>query len=502
MNPDEICSSPAPFLASRRRSGRAHHPVRIAAAIAVLALSSSSPGCRQGDGVARPNIVLITVDTLRADRLQPYGFDGAPTPHIQRLAERGILFENAFCNVTWTIPSVASILTGLYDFDHGVQTIFDRLSEEHDTLAEMLHRAGYSTAAVVASSPVDHRWGFAQGFEVYDDDASSPMPVRLPSHPHDPGSWEDDSLDAADLTVGPLLPSAYRPDAAVADRAIGWLEAAPDEPFFLWVHFFGPHPKGTKPPKPSAQAVYHRSLAEMDREVGRLLAVVDRVADVRRTAIVFHSDHGETFDEGPLPGHGRNLHDSSARVPLIVRLPGEQRAGERVESLARNVDLFATLLSMAGVPAPALGRGVDLLDPDFTGSERTYLASHRFVTGEPISVETLDGVSYETTVVLKGVRTPRWKLVITEPINLHRFTRGDDRRLPRTIVENQRKIELYDLVRDPEEAADLARSEPEQVRQLMAGIEQDREEALRRRRAPRALEPELREKLRSLGYLE
>ena len=185
-----------------------------------LALVVALGGC--GGQSRQPNIVLVTVDTLRADRLNPYGYRGTTTPHVARLAAEGIVFEQAVADVSWTVPSVASVLTGQYSFRHGVLTFYDRLAAEQTTIAEILRREGYRNAAIVGSYPLDRRFGFDQGFDVYDDEMTTPLAKIRAREEGEEGRKRDEWLgwmQDATATRG------YRPDDEVADRAIAWLRA-------------------------------------------------------------------------------------------------------------------------------------------------------------------------------------------------------------------------------------------------------------------------------------
>lgn len=456
-------------------------PVGTALLTPILALALVLGGCRpsQNDGVppasgARAkNIVLVTVDTLRADALSPYGNERVETPWAQRLADEGILFENAFCDTTWTIPSVASVMTGQYPFEHGLRTPHGRLGDDEHTLAELLRERGYETGAVVGSFPVDRRYGFAQGFASYDDKmSSSGADTSIESgeeeHQQPPGigetvAWMQDKLKAA----------AYRSDRVVADLAIQWIDEHPSEPFFLWVHFFGPHvkpPKNLGAQKPqeasNPKARYLRDVEELDVQLGRLLQRIDRDRRSAETAIILHSDHGETFDKHPTKGHGFNIYDSTAHIPLIIRLPDRQRHGERISTVARNVDIFATVLSLTATELPADLPSRDLLGPLDDG--RYAYIETRFA--QPMA----------------GIRTQRWKLIV-------RREHGRE--------GQPREIELYDVEADPDEAVNLADTKPEQVQRLRAMLEQERQGATQGTATEAELAPEALEKLRVLGYL-
>jgi arylsulfatase A-like enzyme len=226
-----------------------------------------------------PNVLLVTVDTLRPDRLSAYGFAGHETPHIDALAAAGALFENAFTDAPWTTPAMASVMTGAYPTFHGFRsTNANRLGLEHETLAERLRERGYATAAIIGSFPLDSIYQLDQGFDVYDDEFTLPIwkypglePEALESE------FKETPEDQAIFALVKAVNNSRRTDAQVTDAAIAWLDGAtPDAPFFLWVHFFGPHskPDWTLPEEKRFRAQfgqYDPDVVLVDREIGRLL---------------------------------------------------------------------------------------------------------------------------------------------------------------------------------------------------------------------------------------
>jgi arylsulfatase A-like enzyme len=453
----------------------------------------------------RLNVVLITVDTLRADRLEPYGYRRARTPHIQRLAEEGILFEKAFCDTTWTTPSIASLLTGKYPFDHGLQTYLNRLSTDESTLAELLAEQGYRTGAIVASFPVDRRFGLAQGFESYDDEADKGYLDGTRS-PGPKEEWFDGTKQEMwRWYMGRRMTRTYRTDHQVAKRAIEWLDRHDDDPFFLWVHFYGPHEKlkprsrriGREKRRAMREAAYDRDVAITDRQVGRLLTRLGRDPRMDRTAIVFHSDHGETLSEREEPGHGFDLYETTAHVPLILRLPGGERGGTRSSRIVRNIDVFPTLLRLAEIDVPEGLPGRDLLIADQEEGAHAYIESFLHTSDygadEAESVAGLHGFRWG----LRGLRTSRWKLVVRTPIREDSDeTTVEAEPLPEPVFE------LYDLEADPEERRNLASSEPEQLERLLALLQSYPATGPGEAGEPLELDAAARENLRALGYLE
>jgi choline-sulfatase len=289
-------------------------------------------GCAQ----APPSVLLITLDTTRADHLGPYGYPQAETPTYDRLAAEGTIWTRAYATCPLTIPSHSSIMTGRYPPTHGVRDNGDFiLGPEELTLAERLSAAGYGTAAVTSAFPTRRRWGFGQGFEAYHDPLER-LPTVL--------DWRDE-----------------RPAEVVVDDALGELarRAGDARPLFLWVHLFDAH-YPYAPPEPWASRhpgrPYDGEIAYADAQVGRLLGAWD--AQHPRSLVVITADHGEAFGEGGEQTHGFLLHDGTLRVPLIVRARGLDLGlpiGSVVDDVVSHVDIVPSLLAWAG-----LGGGPEL----------------------------------------------------------------------------------------------------------------------------------------------
>ncbi|MBI4616854.1 MAG: sulfatase-like hydrolase/transferase [Planctomycetes bacterium] len=279
-------------------------------------------GC---EGRPRPHVLLVTVDTLRADRLGCYGYGAAATPVLDGLAREGVLFERCYAQAPVTRPSHATILTGLAPYAHGVRdNLFLALAPGVPTLAEVLSGEGYRTGAVVSAEPLVSASGLSRGFDDYDDDLPAPA-EGVRSH--------------------------FRERRAVetTDRALAWLARAGEGPFFLWVHYFDPH-ADYDPPEPFRSGhPYDGEVAYVDRELGRLLARIEETGAAERAIVVFTADHGEGLGEHGEATHAYFVHDSTLRVPLVIRAPGRLPAGQRVEPPVGLVDLFSTILALAGV---------------------------------------------------------------------------------------------------------------------------------------------------------
>ena len=307
---------------------------------AALALLIAACGPQRGEPAADPgadSVLLITIDTIRADRIGAYGAADSETPTLDRLAGDGILYEHAYAVAPLTLPAHASLLTGVYPPENGVRNNgIHALADGWTTLPEMLGERGVRTAAVVAATVLDRRYGLAQGFEVYEDEMRA------------------DRTSAA---------AVDRPAEAVTEAAMRWLGGVGDqERFFLWVHYFDPHAPYA-PPEPYRERFagrpYDGEIAYVDAQVGRLLRH-QRLAGDDRLAVIVVGDHGESLGEHGELTHGMLAYDATLRIPWIVKLPGGPE-GERRQERVDQVDLLPTVLAMMKVERPVKGTGRDLL---------------------------------------------------------------------------------------------------------------------------------------------
>jgi arylsulfatase A-like enzyme/Flp pilus assembly protein TadD len=389
----------------------------------------------------KPNLLLITIDTLRPDRLGCYGYSKIATPNLDALAKKGALFENAVTPTPLTAPAHASIFTGTYPTVHKVRdTGGFILDSTHPTLAAILRQQGFDTAAFVGASVLKKHFGFSQGFGIYDDEMPKPDPRRVASE------------------------YAERRAGAVVDRAMRWLTAQSGRPFFLWVHVFDPH-SPYDPPSPFREKyrgrLYDGEVAYTDQELGRLLAAVARKSG--NTLIAVLSDHGESLSDHGEYNHGVFLYDSTVRIAFLLAGPGVP-AGLRVKQQARNIDLLPTVLDALAVKAPAGIQGVSLI-PAFKGEEPAPWSYE----------ETLYPKINMGWAELRGIRTNRWKYI----------------RAP--------KPELYDLVRDPAESTNVIAAHAAEVQQLEANLKSviDRVEKV----ATSMVDTHTVRQLKSLGYV-
>lgn len=309
----------------------------LAAAVPLLlSLAGCSP---ESGGDAPANLILVTLDTVRADRLGSYGYGSAETPWLDRLAREGVRFEQASSQVPLTLPSHATMLSGLLPPHHGLRNNgIGTFPDGPATLATLLAGEGYRTGAFVGAFVLDGRFGLGRGFEVYDDDV-----VR------DPGA-------------GTAL-EAERPGREVMDRALAWL--GPEEnrkPFFLWIHLYDAHAPYTPPapwPDRHPGRPYDGEISAVDEQVGRLLQELERRGLADSTLVAVTADHGEGLGDHGEQTHGLLLYEPTLRVPLLLRGPGLS-AGTVVRTPVGLVDLAPTLAGLLGrsLPAPA-GRPLD-----------------------------------------------------------------------------------------------------------------------------------------------
>ena len=332
--------------AGRVRIGVATHrrPVVIAGVAVLLfaAVGAFFAGWLPGRSrdLRRASVLLITVDTLRADRLGAYGYAGIHTPNIDRLAREGVLFESCVSPTPLTLPSHTSLLSGTYPLHHGVRDNGSFVVPAGlPTLATLLQPLGFRTGAVVASFVLDSRWGLNRGFADYYD--------NFDTHQRDL------------VSIGDI----QRPANEVVGAALRWLDRNGDSRFFLWVHFYDPHDP-YEPPSPFREQYpeqpYLGEIAFVDSEIGRLLDWFDRKPNGNPTLTVFAGDHGESLGEHEERGHGFFLYDATLHVPLLFRLPRREFAGTRHSETVSLVDVLPTVTELLGIPPPEGVQGQSL----------------------------------------------------------------------------------------------------------------------------------------------
>jgi arylsulfatase A-like enzyme/Tfp pilus assembly protein PilF len=421
------------------------------AALGIILVAFSSAACSTKGTEFRQavdrNVLLITIDTLRGDAL---GCDGGParTPYIDALAAGGVRFSFAHAQAVVTLPSHASILTGLYPFQHGFRENSGyRLTSGVQTLASRLKASGFSTGAFVGAFPLDARFGLTPGFDTYDgrfDDVGSGAEFLLPE----------------------------RPAPVVVDRAVKWIQQR-DGRWFAWVHVYDPHAPYRPPPpfdREYAAQPYYGEVAATDQALGPLLAAVR--ASARSTLVVLTGDHGESLGEHGELTHGLFAYESTLRVPLIIAelepAGGAGKAGGAGGSVsaqpARHVDIVPTILDALAIPVP----------PDLPGHTLRTRADREAGAARPSYFEAMESTLDFGFAPLDGVLVGREKFI----------------RLPIP--------ELYDLGADRGEIRNLVDRAAERARVLAARLTEFHPTAPG---APQAESPEVTARLRSLGYV-
>src|SRR5713101_1967337 len=305
-----------------------------------------------------PDVFLVTIDTLRADHVHCYGYEPIQTPALDSLAKDGIRFARAFTPSPITNTSHTSILTGLLPSTHGVTDFAIPLIAAHATLAELLKKNGYRTAAFIGAVILDSKTlapGLDRGFDFYDN---------FPQHSHSKSRWG----------------RVERRGMEVVQHAETWLTAHPAGPHFVWVHLYDPHDP-YEPPPPYSETykdrLYDGEIAYADSALGHFLAYLKKQGWYEDSLIVVVGDHGEGLGEHHEDTHGIFLYDSTTHVPLLVKLPEEREAGRTVEAQVRTTDIMPSILELLGVPAPASLDG-ESLGPFLAGTG----AAPRTVFGE------------------------------------------------------------------------------------------------------------------------
>jgi len=441
-----------------------------------------------------PNIILIVLDTVRKDHLSCYGSKRETTPNIDRLAGQGVLFTNAVSTASWTLPSHASMFTGLYPSTHKATfakahiedvtalTKVNFLDEKFTTLAEVLKDHGYSTGGFVAAAWCRAVFGLGQGFDVYSDDYRSP---------------------------------GGRTAREINDDAFEWLKNQKKTPFFLFINYFDAH-SPFDPPQPHKTlyqddpdskdgyilenktisyviknktklpnvlrekilALYDGEIHYVDSEVGRLVAFFKTLKVYDNSIIIITSDHGESFGEHYLMDHGRALYEELIDVPLIIIGPNTPKAVRR-EFLVQNVDFMPTILDLLKIEIPLSCQGKSFLKPMMSqDTSPTRMSAFSEASAEQNWIKDY-GERFNRNQ--KSIRTKEWKLI--------RSSNGE--------------IELYQISTDPEELWNLVEDKPEEASRLMENLFQwERTVYSDKPESQKDIGEETQEQLRSLGYIQ
>ncbi|RPJ62029.1 MAG: tetratricopeptide repeat protein [Acidobacteria bacterium] len=433
---------------NRRMQSRASFSLSLAM-LALIAGCSRSAGPSGDTSATSPSVILISIDTLRADHLSAYGYQKLQTRNLDRLAAQGVLFEQAISPVPLTLPAHASLLTGTLPVFHGVRdnTGFI-LSEKHRTVAQALGSHGFRTGAFVGAFVLDSRFGLDHGFDYYYD------------------NFDSETLETARLQV------SERRAEDVLSEARRWIGQASGQKFFAFIHLFDPHAPYAAPAGHQAadRLAYDAEVSYVDTELGRFFSFLEERRLWNDSLIILTADHGEGLGEHGEQSHGLFLYDATLHVPLIVKLPGETHRGRRVSDQVRLIDVTPTVLDILGVPALEKIQGVSL-KAAINGGELPELAAY--------SETQLPFLNYGWSG-LDAYRAKGEKLI------------------------DAPRPELYDLVRDPRETANLFtknRTRAGQLRQIKQRIAAQATNRSADSARQTRVDRQTIQRLRSLGYL-
>jgi arylsulfatase A-like enzyme/Flp pilus assembly protein TadD len=394
------------------------------------------------------NLIVITIDTLRADHLGCYGYKQIRTPNIDALAGDGFRFEHAFAVVPVTLPSHTTIFTGTYPMFSGMHDFADnKLNATQPTLASVLKQQGYATGAVVASAVLDSRFGLNRGFDFYYDH-------------FDFSRLQESNLDEME-----------RPGDSVADLALDWLSKNSQGKFFFWMHLYDPH-YPYRPPTPYIEEYkdhpYDGEIAFADGQVGRVIRFLKEKGLYQNTVIVLSGDHGESLGEHGEKTHGFFIYNATLHVPLVFHIPGDA-GGKSVSASASLADLMPTALQVLNVEVPSDVQGRSLLPlmKDEKGEAARGLYAETF----------LPRIHFNWSE-LRGVETEKYHFIEAP------------------------KPELYDVQRDPGETQNLITQKKAVAEEMRAQLNSTiRQYSVGKELAEKTgLDPALMERLKSLGY--
>ncbi len=390
-------------------------------------------------------VILISIDTCRADYLSCYGYRRDTTPNIDELAKEGILFENVISPVPMTLPAHSSMLTGTVPVYHGVHdNLYYELGKSNVTIAEILKDKGFSTGSVISAFVLDSRFGLDQGFDTYND------------------TFEEQYM------AGTI---SERKGRETSRFAIKWLQENKNEKFFLFLHYFDPH-AGYTPPEPFASQfannLYAGEVAYTDHCIGQVIDKLKQLGLYDSTLIIITGDHGEMLGEHGEPYHAFFIYESAIKVPLIFKLPGQHKA-RRIKDIVGLIDIVPTVCSVLGIEPPKQVQGVSL-SGFFEGQKAGYGSRYLYC-------ESLTPTKYNANSLL-GAVTSRYKYIQTT------------------------RPELYDLIEDPEENNNII----DQNRQLARVLQEELREILELSAGRKISDSRIEldaaavERLKSLGY--
>lgn len=456
---------------------RVFSPILMTACLALI-VSSFQCSSKKSPTDGKMNVLLITLDTLRADHLGCYGYEKNTSPTLDDLAASSIVFDRAIAQSAVTPVSHASIMTGLNPYNHNLRSLHGgvnyQLSESHLTLAEIMGANGYETGGYVSAFPVTEHYGLHQGFETWGEAFQKKGAVKVLSK-------------KGIVNTG----TAQRACDVTTEKAIAWLRQNAVKPFFAWIHYFDVHDPIILPPdeylkqfypetrnKPDIlRAVYDAEIAFMDDQIDMILKELEALEVRDNTVLAVISDHGEGLGDHDWWGHSI-LYQEQIRLAFILSIPGRAE-GLRVSSLVRSIDLVPTLVELLDLDIPA--------DTDFDGKSLLGVidgspGKPRIAYSESINDLTAYYDSQLQDESLYAISDGRWKLI------LHRKRAKDT------------GLELYDLQADPQELNDLSQENPEVSARLRSELIEM--EAIVQNPPRPSMDETTRERLKSLGYIK
>jgi len=460
-----------------------------------------------------PNIILISMDTVRADHLSCYGYHKETTPHLDTFAQESVVFKNAYAPSPWTLPSHASIFTGMYSARHGADKDWDllqsnwprKLETHHVTLAEILAEHGYQTAGIIASHVIHSSTGLAQGFAHYDEELISVL-YELEHFTLYKliGRWV-----YLDEIAGRWGVCGYRRSHQVNARVFSWLEKHNQSPFFLFIHYFDPHLPYIPPyryyrlfredetltgiqsegNKRELVAKYDGELAYLDHNLGKLFTRLKECNLYDNSMIIITSDHGEFFGEHDMWIHGYELYEEVLKVPLIIKYPASFPQHGEYEQRVSLVDIMPTLLHFLGLPLPHGCQGADL----FKGKSRVLAEVYRSKYTEIYDL-----------FIDRYVKDERFRKEGRLARQLKALYLDNYKYIKEYPAELQGRDELYDIENDPQELYNIIETMPERAKEmemlLTEWLKVDERHGAQPQ--PAILDKATEEGLRSLGYLQ
>ncbi len=442
-------------------------------------------GCNKLRPNKMPNILFISIDTLRKDRCSAYGYRRDTTPNLRRLADNGAIFDSAYAPAPTTGPTHATMFTSLYPITHQFKKNGARLSEDYTTLAEYLNASGYHTAAVMGSFVLNSKFGFAQGFEFFDDkfefSTATCRRERWGGIPVDEGFDQ-----RANITT---------------QKAINFLQtySQKDRPFFLFVHYFDPHSPYI-PPEPfnsrfasqkiqptpidKYSALYDGEVAFADHEIGNIIKTLERMGYIDDTLIIVTSDHGEGLGQHGNLGHTVNVYEELVRIPLLFYWPNHIPRGRIINAPVELVDLMPTIFDLIGITDDKSSfQGQSLSNALCNGSklnlDRPVYLHRPYFRGIYLPV------LYNRKIWLKGehfaIKAKNWKYIEAEEENTK---------------------ELFDLNADPQELKNIYSSFPEKAAELKTRLQKWKKEYTRQSTKQNIISDEDRKRLETLGYVD